>query len=433
MIKLLHSNTSAAKNRKRLSIITRLLVLLAAVWLIGCADDPVTDRMVDDDEANMGNPTGNVAIVNSDDQPDSSDGEPDTENVFGRIVIHQTGGFAGVSKVISIGEENGSLLLVSVDQSASKRRESPISTEDLNCLWEKLEANDVFTLPTNLKMLDDVRDAFLFELTVQKGEKHNQFSVYAPDLLVGIGEKRYNAILQAINGFTDSQLQVEEFIVDEMPVNDVSIQILESFPLQVHITFNGFLRDGCTSLSEITQRRDGNTILVHITTKRPEDAICIQVIEEIALRVPLEGAFLPGRYTVVVNDFRKEFEIPGGADFQKESGIIKGKVTIGPLCPVEPCNLPPEDIARIYEARKVIIYQQATKTRAAQANLDRDGKYSISLWPGCYIVDISDAQGNALPLDLNRRPRIGNIIPVEVQVKPGEEIVMDFDIDTGIR
>ena len=72
---------------------------------------------------------------------------------------------------------------------------------------------------------------------------------------------------------------------------------------------DGFLRDGCTTLNEITQRQDGNTISVHITTKRPQDAVCIQVIKEVQERVPLEGGFPPGRYKVIVNDVEEEFEI----------------------------------------------------------------------------------------------------------------------------
>ena len=112
---------------------------------------------------------------------------------------------------------------------------------------------------------------------------------------------------------------------------------------------------------------------------------------------------------------------------------MQGKVTIGPLCPVEPCNLPPEQIARIYKARKVIIYEQSTKAKIAGANLDQDGEYSISLKPASYIVDITDAEGNELPLESPRRPSLGNVIPRKVEVRQGDKVVVDFDIDTGIR
>jgi hypothetical protein len=38
-----------------------------------------------------------------------------------------------------------------------------------------------------------------------------------------------------------------------------------------------------------------------------------------------------------------------------------------------------------------------------------------------------------VPLAPDKRPKMGNAISVEVVVKPGEEIIVDFDIDTGIR
>ncbi len=113
-------------------------------------------------------------------------------------------------------------------------------------------------------------------------------------------------------------------------------------------------------------------------------------------------------------------------------GDLKGTVTIGPLCPVEPCGLPSEQVAQVYEARKVIVYRQSTGSKVAEKNLSANGKYAFSLTPGTYIVDVSDAQGNALPLDGNRL-EIGNAKPQTVEIKSGETLILDFDIDTGIR
>ena len=305
------SQGSPQMNGKQLfSIIAQSLVLLAVVWLMGCAENSVIDEISDDGEANMKDATGDTSIVGSDDEPDGSDGKTDVEDLTGEIVMHQTGGFAGVSRTTKIGEEDGSIRLVYTDQTFNQHKESLVSPEDLDQLWGILEANDAFTLSTNQKMLETVRDAFSVEITVQQAEKHNRFSVYAPDLLMQTGETRYNAIVQAIQRFAEPRIQTaEEFIIADMPINDISVQILESFPLQVHIVVNGFLRDGGTVLNEITQRREGNIIRIHITTKRPKDAICIQVIKEVTERIRIEGGFLPGRYKVVVNDVEKEFEI----------------------------------------------------------------------------------------------------------------------------
>jgi len=101
----------------------------------------------------------------------------------------------------------------------------------------------------------------------------------------------------------------DDFIIGEMPVDDVSINLLESYPYQVHIVVKGILSNGCTTINEITQKRDGNTIKINITTKRPKDAICIQVVKLVEERIPLEGGFLPGHYKLIVNGFVKEFDV----------------------------------------------------------------------------------------------------------------------------
>ena len=116
-----------------------------------------------------------------------------------------------------------------------------------------------------------------------------------------------------------------------------------------------------------------------------------------------------------------------------KTGILEGKVTIGPLCPIEPCNLTPEQIAAIYEARKVIIYEKTSFRKIIEFRLNAEGEYAVLLNSGQYIVDISDANGNALPLDLSQRPQFGNAIPQEAELFSDQTTISDFDIDTGIR
>ena len=388
---------------KSLSIITQALVLVTAIWLVGCLD------LVVDDTTNY------------------------REDDVGKILMHQTGGFAGVSRITSIGEKDGKVILAHIDAQADKSEEIVVSKEDVAQLWKTLEENDAFSLLSNQELLENVRDAFFIELTVERGGEYNRFSVYAPDLLVGTGEARYSNIMKAIQQFADSQFKADdEFIIADMPITDISVQILESFPYQIHIVVKGYLSDACTELNEITQRREDNTVYVHITTKRPRDAMCAQVITDVTERVPLEGGFLPGSYKVIVNGVEKEFELQGEVDMNQGEGILRGKVTIGPLCPVEPCDLTPEQVASIYEARKVFVYEKATEAKVTEANLRGNGEFSFSLRSGTYIVDISDAEGNALPLDSLMRS-IGNALPQEVEVKPYEEVMVNFDIDTGIR
>jgi hypothetical protein len=117
----------------------------------------------------------------------------------------------------------------------------------------------------------------------------------------------------------------------------------------------------------------------------------------------------------------------------EEKGSLQGKITIGPLCPVAPCKTAPERLARIFEARKVIVYEQRTKIKIATIDLDENGEYAVSLKPGTYIVDVTDGKGNELPLE-KPRAAIGNVrFPREISIKTGEKVTINFHIDTGIR
>ncbi len=250
---------------------------LLMIWVIGCADNPVVkDSNMEGKDANR------------------------------KITVNQTGGFAGVSKTISIVEDKDSVILISEDN--GQRNEMKISKSDFDQLWNTLESNEIFALKTNVELQEKVKDGFSYKFEIERGKKHNLFSVYAPDLLVSDGEPRYDNIIKAIENLTKTRMN-EDFIIADMLIEDVSVSLLESFPVQVHISVKGILNDGCTELNNITQKREGNTIYVHITTKRPKDAICIQVIKPFEENIALKGGFPPGKYKLIVNNFEKVFEV----------------------------------------------------------------------------------------------------------------------------
>lgn len=102
------------------------------------------------------------------------------------------------------------------------------------------------------------------------------------------------------------------------------------------------------------------------------------------------------------------------------NGTLAGNVTIGPLCPVEPCSISRDQIIASYAARPLII----TTTGGAfvgSVTADPDTGYSISLRPGTYIVDIRH-QGIG-----------GSDLPKTVTIRTGEPVWLDINIDTGIR
>ncbi|MDO8486586.1 MAG: hypothetical protein Q7S77_02740 [Candidatus Staskawiczbacteria bacterium] len=102
-------------------------------------------------------------------------------------------------------------------------------------------------------------------------------------------------------------------------------------------------------------------------------------------------------------------------------GIIQGKVTIGPICPVEregvPCPVPPE----AYTSREVILYN-SNRVIVKRMHFLPNGTYLFEIPVGMYIIDIPK-QGIGGSKDL----------PKTIAVKSGETVDFNFSIDTGIR
>ena len=103
------------------------------------------------------------------------------------------------------------------------------------------------------------------------------------------------------------------------------------------------------------------------------------------------------------------------------TGTLAGNVTIGPLCPVEPCTVAPDRLTAAYAARTIVVSMPGGVV-VAQAVPDPYTGFSFVLKPGTYIVDIKH-QG------IDRSPEL----PKTVTIRAGETIRLDISIDTGIR
>ena len=101
-------------------------------------------------------------------------------------------------------------------------------------------------------------------------------------------------------------------------------------------------------------------------------------------------------------------------------GEITGTVSIGPICPVEridePCVVPPET----YTTRNAVLYDASGTNEISRAQLDTNGNYKISVTPGKYMIQIQPAG-------------IGAGEMKSVTIVASKTVVVDFDIDTGIR
>lgn len=98
------------------------------------------------------------------------------------------------------------------------------------------------------------------------------------------------------------QVDTTDYIVESTTIN-----MMESFPLQVSVTVSGQLIDGCVVLDDIRATRDGDTFDLTVETHREGD-VCTEALVPFERNVPLDVAGLPaGTYTVNVDDVVQTF------------------------------------------------------------------------------------------------------------------------------
>lgn len=110
------------------------------------------------------------------------------------------------------------------------------------------------------------------------------------------------------------------------------------------------------------------------------------------------------------------------SNHSSEKGFLEGKISIGPLCPVE--RFPPDPHCQpteeTFKAWPIAAYQEKTKIASLNPNLD--GTYRVELPAGNYVVDLEKSMGIG-----------GGNLPVTITIKAGEITTLNIDIDTGIR
>lgn len=108
-----------------------------------------------------------------------------------------------------------------------------------------------------------------------------------------------------------------------------------------------------------------------------------------------------------------------------ETGFLEGVISIGPICPVE--KDPPDPgclpTAETYKAYPVSIWTSDRRRKVARINPALDGSYRVELKPDNYLV-ILETEKN----------RFGSSnLPAEVEITPQNSVLLNIDIDTGIR
>ncbi len=108
---------------------------------------------------------------------------------------------------------------------------------------------------------------------------------------------------------------------------------------------------------------------------------------------------------------------------RKETGILQGNVSIGPLSPVvREGEKEPTPDPSVFTSRQIVVFSKNGKKEIARTALNPDGSYSIELPVGEYLVDI-----NHSGIDFSKD------VPMVVEIKLNQIYTLDIDIDTGIR
>lgn len=104
-------------------------------------------------------------------------------------------------------------------------------------------------------------------------------------------------------------------------------------------------------------------------------------------------------------------------------GTLAGKVSIGPICPVEridtPCPVPPET----YTSREFLVLSSDKSKTITSFHADANGNYNISLPPGGYVVTSAKTGIGYMSKDL----------PRTVIIKANQTTILDISVDMGIR
>lgn len=112
----------------------------------------------------------------------------------------------------------------------------------------------------------------------------------------------------------------ERVVVNPAPIDSISIETGESFPVQQTLVVKGTLPNGCVFVNEPVQFRDGNVFYVTVDTYT-EGEVCTQALVPYEKRVVLQTNNLPaGVYVVSVNGTEISFELENDNVLDFEAG-----------------------------------------------------------------------------------------------------------------
>ena len=106
----------------------------------------------------------------------------------------------------------------------------------------------------------------------------------------------------------------------------------------------------------------------------------------------------------------------------KSTGLLKGKVDIGPLCPQEPCNPSAERLKQVYASYLIVVADSANEKDVYQITIQDDGSFQKELPPGQYFAWIKPVTGGTFYTK-----------PLSVHIYKKKTATVLLEYDTGMR
>ena len=107
---------------------------------------------------------------------------------------------------------------------------------------------------------------------------------------------------------------------------------------------------------------------------------------------------------------------------KKNTGILAGKVEIGPLCPQEPCNPSADRLKQVYASYVVVVIDSANEKNIYQIKIQEDGRFKKEIAPGQYLAKIQPLTGGRL-----------NTKSLSVHIYRKKTSTVTLEYDTGMR
>ena len=95
---------------------------------------------------------------------------------------------------------------------------------------------------------------------------------------------------------------------------EAATQATSQTGVPVEVLIKGAFPDACSELHDVTQQRAGNLILVTLTMRRPQGSVCASVLRPYRYYLDLDGVFLPGPYSLRLNESVHPFEVRAPSD-----------------------------------------------------------------------------------------------------------------------